>query len=76
MLHFNENRLRQICRQLRFNIMIEGSPISAICTGCNKRFSGIPGQSHEDDVLLIRAEFADHACKAPSLPDEVPEWVN
>ena len=76
MLHLNENKHRQPCRQLTFSVMIAGKPISAICTGCNRSFSGFPGQPEDEAVLQIRSEFINHVCKAPPLPDEVPEWVN
>jgi hypothetical protein len=49
-------------RSLQFNPMVTGCPITAICTACGKEFYETPSKTHDEIILRIRAEFAQHRC--------------
>ncbi len=50
-------------RNLRFNIMHTGTPITAVCTTCGKEFVGAPAKNADEAILKIKAEFKVHKCK-------------
>jgi len=55
-------------RNLRFNIMRTGTPITAVCTVCGKEFMAAPAKNADEAILRIKAEFKAHKCKNALAP--------
>lgn len=54
--------MEQHGRSLRFNVMVPGKLISAICTSCGEQFCYSVVKNHDEQILAIRAMFAEHIC--------------
>lgn len=65
-------------RNLQFNKMAAGYPISAVCIVCWERFEGLPANNHDEEILNIRDAFANHDCgKKSDKPNgsDSSRWV-
>ena len=49
-------------RNLRFNLMRTGNPITAVCTACGHEFT-VTAKRAEDAILKVKADFKAHKCK-------------